>query len=38
MGLNNDQEKGFAEYYDVTLKMTFDLLDVTCDEFIFIIL
>lgn len=32
MGLNNGQESVFAEYYDVALKMTFDLFDIKCDK------
>ncbi len=34
MGLNSGQKSVYAEGYDVTSKLTFDLLDIKCHQFI----
>lgn len=35
MELNNGQKSGFKEQYDVTVQLTFNLLDIKCGELIF---
>lgn len=38
MLLNNGQKSVSAEYYDVTMKVAFDPLDIKCHGFIFLII